>query len=112
MQGLSGSVTSWPGPPSHPGLDSTVAQYCPLWAPTTPSQTSQWVTHLGNALAPFSFNFEVLTKPEASELPKGLVLGRDENIYIRLIGSTPLGRCGMSQSTPLGARRPHRHTSG
>ena len=31
---------------------------------------------------------------EASELPKGLVLGRDENIHIRLTGSTPLGDVG------------------
>ncbi|RXH97033.1 hypothetical protein DVH24_035701 [Malus domestica] len=30
-------------------------------------------------------------EPKASELPKGLVLGRDGNIHIRLIGSTPLG---------------------
>ncbi|KAM1317521.1 hypothetical protein ACFX13_002878 [Malus domestica] len=28
--------------------------------------------------------------PEANELPKGLVLGRDGNIHIRLTGSTPL----------------------
>ena len=31
---------------------------------------------------------------EASELPKGLVLGRDENIHIRLTGSTPLNDVG------------------
>ncbi|KAM1620696.1 hypothetical protein FF1_019291 [Malus domestica] len=30
-------------------------------------------------------------EPEVSELPKGLVLGRDENIHLRLRGSTPLG---------------------
>ncbi|CAN6695954.1 unnamed protein product [Malus baccata var. baccata] len=33
---------------------------------------------------PNSLNFGVLMEPEASELPKGLVLGRDENIHIRL----------------------------
>ncbi|RXI01233.1 hypothetical protein DVH24_001467, partial [Malus domestica] len=42
--------------------------------------TSQWVTHPGSALTSFSLNFRVLTEPEASELPKGLVPGRDENI--------------------------------
>ncbi|CAN6684699.1 unnamed protein product [Malus baccata var. baccata] len=35
-------------------------------------------------------NFGVPMEPEVSELPKGLVLGRDENIHIRLIGSIPL----------------------
>ncbi|RXH72948.1 hypothetical protein DVH24_012632 [Malus domestica] len=48
----------------------------------------QWVTHLGSALAFFSLNFGVPTEPEASELPKGLVLGRDGNINLRI---TPLG---------------------
>jgi len=33
-------------------------------------------------------------EPEASKLPKGLVLGRDENIHIRLIESTPLSDVG------------------
>ncbi|RXH84513.1 hypothetical protein DVH24_032797, partial [Malus domestica] len=53
---------------------------------------SQWVTHPGSALTSFSLNFGVPTEPEASELPKGLVLGRDENIHLRI---TPLGdvRC-------------------
>ncbi|CAN6691471.1 unnamed protein product [Malus baccata var. baccata] len=50
--------------------------------------TSQWVTHPGNALASFSLNFGVPTEPEASELPKGLVLDRDENIHLSI---TPLG---------------------
>ncbi|KAB2624915.1 geraniol 8-hydroxylase-like [Pyrus ussuriensis x Pyrus communis] len=36
---------------------------------------SQWVTHHGIALTPFSLNFGVPSEPEASELPKGLVLG-------------------------------------
>ncbi|CAN6718518.1 unnamed protein product [Malus baccata var. baccata] len=54
--------------------------------------TSQWVTHPGSALAPFSLNFGVPTEPEASELSKGIVLGRDENIHLRI---TPLNdvRC-------------------
>ncbi|RXH87201.1 hypothetical protein DVH24_028701 [Malus domestica] len=34
----------------------------------------------GSALAIFSLNFEVPTEPEASKFPKGLVLGRDENL--------------------------------
>ena len=33
---------------------------------------------------------------EPSELPKGLVLGRDRNIHIRLTGSTPLGDVGSN----------------
>ena len=49
-------------------------------------------------------------EPEASELPKGLSLGRDENIHIRLTGSTPLGHVGSYNPPPLGARRPRRHT--
>ncbi|RXH81335.1 hypothetical protein DVH24_006160 [Malus domestica] len=53
--------------------------------------TSQWVTHPGIALAFFSLNFEVPTEPEASELPKDLVLGRDRNIHLRI---TPLGDVG------------------
>ncbi|RXH76685.1 hypothetical protein DVH24_019573, partial [Malus domestica] len=53
--------------------------------------TSQWVTHPGSALATFSLNFRVPTEPEASELPKGLVLGRDVNIHLRI---TPLGDVG------------------
>ncbi|KAM1318229.1 hypothetical protein ACFX13_003522 [Malus domestica] len=43
---------------------------------------------------PNSLNFRVPMEPEANELPKGLVLGRDGNIHIRLIGSTPLGDVG------------------
>ncbi|RXI07838.1 hypothetical protein DVH24_009869 [Malus domestica] len=31
-----------------------------------------------------SINFEVLTEPEASELPKDLILAKDRNIHIRL----------------------------
>ncbi|RXH74022.1 hypothetical protein DVH24_016844 [Malus domestica] len=37
---------------------------------------------------PFSLNFGVPTELEASELPKGLVLGRDGNIHLRI---APLG---------------------
>ena len=59
-----------------------------------------------------SLNFEVPMESEASELPKGLVLGRDGNIHIRLTGSTPLGNVGSYNPPPLGVRRPRRHTSG
>ena len=48
----------------------------------------------------------------ASELLKGLVLGRYENIHIRLTGSTPLGDVGSYNPPPLRARRPRWHTSG
>ena len=40
---------------------------------------------------------------EANELLKSLVLGRDENIHIRLIGSTPLGDVGCYNPPLLGA---------
>ncbi|RXH76609.1 hypothetical protein DVH24_019497 [Malus domestica] len=50
-----------------------------------------WITHFGSALATFSLNFGVPTEPKANELPKGLVLGRDENIHLRI---TPLGDVG------------------
>ena len=48
-------------------------------------------------------------EPEANELPKGLVLGRDGNIHIRI---TPLDDVGSHNPPSLGARRPRRHTSG
>ncbi|CAN6723757.1 unnamed protein product [Malus baccata var. baccata] len=61
-------------------------------------------------------------EPEASELPKGLmlasklpkslVLGRDENIHIKLTRSTLLGDVGCYNPPPLGARRPCWHTLG
>ncbi|RXI03037.1 hypothetical protein DVH24_003115 [Malus domestica] len=57
----------------------------------THTRTSWWVTHHGIALARYSLNFEVPMEPKTSELPKCLVLGRDENIHIRLTGSTSLG---------------------
>ncbi|KAM1164354.1 hypothetical protein ACFX13_024525 [Malus domestica] len=71
--------------------------------------TSQWVTHPRSALASFSLNFGVPTEPEASELTKSLVLGRDGNIHLRI---TPLGDVGCYNPPPLGARRPRRHNSG
>ncbi|CAN6566896.1 unnamed protein product [Malus baccata var. baccata] len=109
---------------SHPGpgrttsraRSTTVARYCPLWA-----YHSLTVLFLGTheqllngspilgVLWPLSLNFGVPTEPEASELPKGLVLGRDENIHLRI---TPLGDVGCYNPPPLGARRPRRHTSG
>ncbi|RXI00034.1 hypothetical protein DVH24_030524, partial [Malus domestica] len=63
---------------SHPGSGRT----------TSRARSTTWVTHHGSALAPFSLNFGVPTEPEASELPKGLVLGRDGNIHLRI---APLG---------------------
>ncbi|RXH67298.1 hypothetical protein DVH24_027418 [Malus domestica] len=50
----------------------------------THTRTSQWVTHHGSALVRYSLNFRVPMNSKASELPKGFVLGRDENIHIRL----------------------------
>ncbi|RXH97109.1 hypothetical protein DVH24_035777 [Malus domestica] len=57
----------------------------------THTRTSQWIIHYGSALARYSLNFGVSMEPEASELPKGLVLGRDENIHLRI---TPLNNVG------------------
>ena len=48
-------------------------------------------------------------EPEASELPKSLALGKDENIHIRI---TPLGDVGSHNPPPLGTRRPRRHIFG
>ncbi|KAI5344123.1 hypothetical protein L3X38_012000 [Prunus dulcis] len=58
---------------SHPGINSAVARYCPLWAPLSGPHgfiygssrpTSQWVTHPGIVLAPNSLNFGVPTTPK------------------------------------------------
>ncbi|RXH67899.1 hypothetical protein DVH24_028046 [Malus domestica] len=71
--------------PPHPGLNSTVAQYCPLWAPTTPLQFCFWeLTRELPSGSPILGLFSVPIEPEASELPEGLMLGKDENIHIRL----------------------------
>ena len=111
------SVTSRPGVHHIPGplhhRSTILSALGPDYALTvlflgTHTRTSQWVTHHGSALARYSLNFEVPTKPEASELPKGLVLGRDVNTHIRI---TPLGDVGSHNPPPLGARRPRRHTT-
>ncbi|RXI06735.1 hypothetical protein DVH24_025871 [Malus domestica] len=70
----------------------------------THTKTSQWVTHHGSALARYSLNFGVPMEPEASELPKGLVLGRDENIHLRI---TPLGDVRCYNPPPLVCQRQH-----
>ncbi|RXH87358.1 hypothetical protein DVH24_034258 [Malus domestica] len=59
-----------------------------------------------------SLNFGVPMEPEASELPKSLMLSRDGNIHIRHRGSTPLGDMGCYNPPPLGDRCPCQHTSG
>ncbi|RXH67990.1 hypothetical protein DVH24_028137 [Malus domestica] len=86
--------------------------HIPAWTPTTSRarlRCSTILSSLGpdHALMNFtvghpswncssanSLNFGVPIEPEASELPKGLLLGRDENIHIRLRGSTPLNNVG------------------
>ena len=50
-------------------------------------------------------------EPEASELPKGLVLFGGGHVHIRHRGSTPLDDVGSNNRPPLGARRPRRDTS-
>ena len=124
-------VTSWPGADHFPGplhyRSTILSALGPDYALTvlflgthtrtsrwvthplgTHTRTSRWVTHPGIALVRYSLNFGVPTEPEASELPKGLALGRDENIHIRI---TPLGDVGSHNPPPLGARRPRRHTT-
>ncbi|KAM2973847.1 hypothetical protein FF1_000204 [Malus domestica] len=76
---------------SHPGLSTTTSlarlrrstilsvlgpdhTFTVLFLGIHDSRTSQWVTHSGNALAPFSLNFKVPTEFEASESPKGILL--------------------------------------
>ncbi|RXH97299.1 hypothetical protein DVH24_035967 [Malus domestica] len=97
-------VTSQARPPPHPGLDSTIARYCLLWASTTPLWNSHenflvghpsWECFRSNSL-----NFGVPMEHEASEFPKGLVLGRDGNIHIRLTRFTPLGDVGCYKVGP------------
>ncbi|KAM2957807.1 hypothetical protein FF2_024739 [Malus domestica] len=69
-------------PPPHPGLDSTVVRYCPLWAPITPSRFCFWeltsnfpVGHPSwDCFRTNSLNFEVPMEPETNELQKSLVL--------------------------------------
>ncbi|CAN6700657.1 unnamed protein product [Malus baccata var. baccata] len=105
-------VTSRPGSTTSQAHSTIVARYCPLWAyhlichipgpfhhcntilsvlglPFPHSfifgnsrATFQWVTHHGSALASFSLNFGVPTELEASELPKCLMLERNQNIII------------------------------
>ncbi|KAM1347885.1 hypothetical protein ACFX2H_036764 [Malus domestica] len=68
----------------------------------THTSTSQWVTHHGSDLVRYSLNFGVSMEPKASELLKGLVLGRDENIHLRI---TPLGDVGCYNSLASGSIR-------
>ena len=76
----------------------------------THTRTSQWVTHHGIALARYSLNFGVSMNSEASELPKGLVLGRDGNVHIRLRGSThdPLLHHVLTYSLCIDLIKPNR----
>ncbi|KAM2855971.1 hypothetical protein PS2_000385 [Malus domestica] len=93
-------VTSRPGADHFPGMlhhrSMILSALGPDYALTVfvfrnSRATSQWVTHLGSALASFSLNFRVPTEPEASELPKGLMLGKNRNIHLRI---TPMGDVG------------------
>ncbi|RXH70480.1 hypothetical protein DVH24_013226 [Malus domestica] len=78
-------VTSRPGPLPHSGLDSAVARYHPHGFVYKNSHENFPMGHLSwDCSRTNSLNFGVSMKLEASELPKGLMLGRDENIHIRL----------------------------
>ncbi|XP_070665992.1 uncharacterized protein [Malus domestica] len=72
----------------------------------THTRTSQWITHHGSALVRYSLNFGVPVNSETSELPKSLVLGRDENIHLRIthlgdVGCYTIDSVGSVQVTPL-----------
>ncbi|CAN6707170.1 unnamed protein product [Malus baccata var. baccata] len=86
-------------PLPHPRLDSAITQYCPLWASTTPSWFCFW--ELTQELPSGS---PIMGLFSCELLPKGLVLGKDGNIHIRLRGSTPLGDVGCYNPPILGAR--------
>ncbi|RXH80688.1 hypothetical protein DVH24_004602 [Malus domestica] len=93
---ISADVTSRPGVDHFPGLlhhCSTILSTLSLPFPysfvfgksrATSQWVTQWVTHPGSVLAFFSLNFRVTMEPGASELLKGLVLGRDGNIHLRI----------------------------
>ncbi|RXI01350.1 hypothetical protein DVH24_001584 [Malus domestica] len=89
---------------SHPGLDFSVARYFLFWAPTTPSWNFSVGHPFWNCSRVNSLNFGVPMESKTSKLPKGLVLGKDENIHIRLIGSIPMDDSSSSSSSllPLG----------
>ncbi|RXH91051.1 hypothetical protein DVH24_020074 [Malus domestica] len=96
---------------SRPGTDhfsGPFHHYSTILSALDPDHALTWVTHHGSDLASFSLNFRVPTEPEASELPKGFVLGRDGNIHLRI---APLGDVRCYNPPPLGARRPRRHTT-
>ncbi|CAN6547160.1 unnamed protein product [Malus baccata var. baccata] len=65
------SVTSRPGADHFPG---PLHHRSTILSALDPDYALTWVTHPGSALAPFSLNFGVPTEPEASELPKGLIV--------------------------------------
>ncbi|RXH96083.1 hypothetical protein DVH24_008583 [Malus domestica] len=75
------NVTSRPGADHFPG---PLHHRSTILSALGPDYALTWVTHPGSALASFSLNFGVPTEPEASELPKGLMLGRDGNIHLRI----------------------------
>ncbi|RXH92971.1 hypothetical protein DVH24_011995 [Malus domestica] len=87
------SVTSRPGSTTSWARSTTVARYCSLWA----YHFLTWVIHTESVLASFSLNFEVLMELEANELLKGLVLGKDKNIHLRI---TPLSDVGCYNPPP------------
>ncbi|RXH88529.1 hypothetical protein DVH24_000128 [Malus domestica] len=91
---------SHPDPVPHHILGLTPPYHDIVCFGPRPRPHGFWTTHPGIALDAISLNFGVPTEPELSELPKGLVLGRDRNIYIRLRGSTPLGDVGCYNPPP------------
>ncbi|RXH98642.1 hypothetical protein DVH24_010967, partial [Malus domestica] len=98
-------VTSWPRLRHSMILSALGPNHAltVLFLGTHASRTYQWTTHPGNALASFSLNFGVPTKPEASELPKDLVLkeARHPRRHTSGQGLTLIPNCHISALTVL-----------
>ena len=95
------------------------ARYCPLWASTLTilflGTHEQYLPSGSPILGLLQRKLAYLRsskESKASELPKGLMLIGGGHVHIRLTRSSPLGDVGSYNPSPLGARRPHGHTSG
>ncbi|RXI09212.1 hypothetical protein DVH24_023373 [Malus domestica] len=93
-------IKSWPRPCPHDVVSRNSHENFPIGHPSLYCSRAN------------TLNFEVPMEFEAREFPKGLMLGRDENIHKRLTGPIPLGDVGFYNPPSLGARRLCRHTPG
>ncbi|CAN6677145.1 unnamed protein product [Malus baccata var. baccata] len=94
---------------SHPGLASTVARYCPIWAQPRPHGFVSGNSHENFPVGHpswdcshmISLNFRVTMESETSELPKCLVLYGGGHVHIKHITPSPLVdvRCYTDKQT-------------